>query len=148
MFASGFSSVNSHNPLNSVSDKQTTFLNQRETLSENHFHFHFIIYIWSWEIPKDSIGWTEDFLIWQWPSKKSYCPSDTIFRLRVYFYRECFFYFLMKTSKLLKNTSITKIIGLQLRWILLRDLKYACFYNYVERCLEYPANVRACLCLL
>ena len=39
--------LNAHNTLNSVSDEQTKFLNQRETFSENHFHFDFIIYIWS-----------------------------------------------------------------------------------------------------
>ena len=45
-----FSSLNSCNALDFVSDDQTKFLNQKETFSENHFHVNFIIYIWSEEI--------------------------------------------------------------------------------------------------
>ena len=39
--------LNAHNTLDSVSDEQMKFLNQRGTFSENHFHFDFMIYIWS-----------------------------------------------------------------------------------------------------
>ena len=52
VFTYGFSSLNSHNTLNSVPDEQTKLLNQRETFSENHFHFDFIIHTWSYISPR------------------------------------------------------------------------------------------------
>ena len=43
MFTYGFSSLNSHNTLKSVLDKQMKLLNQRQTFNKNQFHFDFII---------------------------------------------------------------------------------------------------------
>ena len=50
----------------------------------------------------------------------------------------------MKSIENLKHTRV----GIEVDSSLLFSSAYpTLFYNYVERCLEYPANVRACLYL-